>query len=773
MSAERYDELAHLNVPQREAVLHGDGPLLVLAGAGTGKTSVITHRVAHMVRHRGVPPWQILAVTFTNKAAREMRERTGKLLGEETGGANALEMGTFHRLCGRMLRQNAGRVGLERNFAIYDADEQLQLVKRCAQERNIDVQQCPPRALRSHIEAWKNAGVSPQEAREQAGEVNDPVRRRALELYGTYQERLQQANAVDFSDMLRQAVVLLREHEDVRRSYQMRWSHLLVDEYQDTNPVQYAWLKLLVTPAHSLTVVGDDDQSIYRWRGADIGNILRFERDFPGSALIRLEENYRSTSTILDAANGVIAHNAARKGKTLFSRAGKGEPITFALFDTERDEGQSIAANISERLQAGTPGRDIAVLYRTNAQSRPLEDALRRWRVPYIMVGGTRFYDRKEVKDALAYLRLLTNPKDTLNFLRVVNVPARGIGKTSLERLGVLAEQRGIGLLDACNVVGEDAAAAKAAGFSARARTSLTSFATLLSTQRRAMLEGCGLGELLGHTLQDAGYLQALQLERTDEAQERLQNLQELASALDEYESSTENGDLAGFLEDVSLATDVDNLRDDAEDGTQGAVVLMTLHAAKGLEFGHVFLPGLEENLFPHSRSLEDRAALEEERRLCYVGLTRAKRTLALSAARVRNIFGQPQLSQVSRFVSEVPRELMLGAPDAAPAPTYEAAAATHGDALHSPGAPRQAASAWRPDRANVAPSRRPQAPRAVPTASAGDFPPGTRVLHATFGEGPVVASEGEGGRKKLTIDFPGWGRKTVVARFVTPAPVG
>ena len=481
-----YPELDHLNAPQRAAVLYGDGPLLVLAGAGTGKTSVITHRIAHLVRHRGVPPYKILAVTFTNKAAREMRERAGKLLG---CAPDALEMGTFHRLCGRMLRQHATRLGLDRNFVIYDADEQLQLIKRCAQEQNVDTQATPPRALRSHIEGWKNAGTAPGEVPSQDA---DPARRKARELYGLYQRRLQEANAVDFSDMLRQAVMLLQQHEDVRRSYQARWSHLLVDEYQDTNPVQYAWLKLLVTPQHSLTVVGDDDQSIYRWRGADIGNILRFERDFPGAEVIRLEENYRSSSTILDAANGVIAHNAARKGKTLFSRAGKGEPIRFALYDTERDEGQSVAAAIQEHLDAGAPAEEVAVLYRTNAQSRPLEDALRRWRIPYVMVGGTRFYDRKEVKDALAYLRLLCNPKSTLDFLRVINVPARALGKTSLQRLGQLAEDKQMSLIEAADWVGSDAVVAKAAGIGAKAKAGFAEFAGLLRRQREAMAQGAG-----------------------------------------------------------------------------------------------------------------------------------------------------------------------------------------------------------------------------------------------------------------------------------------
>jgi DNA helicase-2/ATP-dependent DNA helicase PcrA len=729
-------DLSHLNDPQRQAVVHGDAPLLVLAGAGTGKTSVITHRIAHLVEVRGVSPDRILAVTFTNKAAREMRERTSRLIGVAP---RLLEIGTFHSLCGRMLRRDGDRLGLDANFLIYDADDQLQLIRRIAQELDIDPQAVAPRAMRLKIEAWKNAGLPPAEA---TASPLDVVAKRALQVYRVYQERCLAANAADFGDLLLHALTLLKAHPTVRERYQRRWTHLLVDEYQDTNPVQYMWLKQLVTDSHSLTVVGDDDQSIYRWRGADIGNILRFERDFPGAGVIRLEQNYRSTKTILAAANAVIAHNVARKGKTLFSAGATGDRLTLRLFDTERDEGNAVADAISTALADGHAPADVAVLYRTNAQSRPLEDALRRRRIPYVIYGGVRFYDRKEVKDALAYLRLLANPRSTLDFLRVVNVPPRGIGKTTLDRLADIAAEGGMSLLDAA------ASAIEHGTLAGKARTSLKGFLELLMGWRAGMERGASLGELLGRCLDESGYLAALRAEGSEESDDRIANLEELAAALDEYAALAEEPSLVGFLEEVSLSTDIDGM------GLElGQVTLMTLHAAKGLEFPIVFLPGLEEGLFPHSRSLDDRAALEEERRLAYVGLTRAKEALHLSAARVRSIFGKPQLSELSRFVSEIPEELV------------EVTARTA-----NPPLPQLGQRTFVP--VGSMPTPEPQAPGDdLPVARTDGgtftFPPGTRVLHATFGEGRVVGSDGAGTRQKLTIQFPKIGQKVIVARFV------
>lgn len=730
--------LAHLNEAQRAAVAHGQSPLLVLAGAGTGKTTVITHRIARILTDKLARPEQILAMTFTNKAAREMRARAGALAGLPDG---TLEIGTFHSICGRLLRRFATRVGLQPSFVIYDADDSLQLIKRCMRERNIDTQMFPPSAIRWRIEQWKNQGKGPRAA--EASPL-EPASQKALEVYSDYARRCLEANAVDFGDLLLHTVTLLTHHADVLAQLRQRWTHLLVDEYQDTNPVQYQLLAHLMTPEHSLTVVGDDDQSIYRWRGADIGNILRFERDFPGASVIRLEENYRSTQTILDAANAVIARNVSRKGKTLYSTAGVGARLQLRVYQSERGEAEAVAEGIQQAVRAGEERREIAVLYRTNAQSRPLEDALRRQRIPYIIYGGVRFYDRREIKDALAYLRLVLNPSSEIDFLRVVNVPARGIGKTSLERLTYLAIERGASLYEAAHL-----AAQGNGNVTKRARQALGKFVGLIESLRQMNTQGEDPAAILQRLLDDSGYLAALRTEGTEQAQARLENLGELVSAVNEFVVNNTSSSLEGFLEEAALATDIDQLG--LEDGQ---VTLMTLHAAKGLEFGTVFLPGMEEGLFPHSRSLTDKAALEEERRLCYVGMTRAKRTLHLSAARMRTVFGETRVAELSRFLGEVPRELLdLGA------------AAAGGDAdAPEPAASRGPNEPWIQYDDEPAGRSAALAERAV---AGSDFTPGTRVYHASFGEGEVLDAEGVGPRQKLVIRFPEAGKKTIVARFV------
>ena len=719
-------DLSHLNAPQRQAVLHGDTPLLVLAGAGTGKTSVITHRMAHLIHGRRIQPGRILAVTFTNKAAREMRARAAKLSQLPEG---ALDIGTFHRICGRLLRRYGSRLGLDASFVIYDADDQLALVKRCLAELKLDPQAVNPRAVRGRLEQWKNLGQLPADV---VPSTLQPLDRHALAVYKIYQERSLQANAVDFSDMLLHTVTLLKGDPWVLQELQGRWTHVLVDEYQDTNAVQYNLLRLLVTPQHSLTVVGDDDQSIYRWRGADIGNILRFERDFPGAEVIRLEQNYRSTQTILDAANHVIAHNAARKGKTLFSEGARGTQIAVRVYNTERDEGEAVGDAIAAALSDGLSPSDVAVLYRTNAQSRPIEEALRRRRLPYAIYGGLRFYDRKEVKDALSYLRLLVNPRSTMDFIRVVNTPTRGLGKTSLDKLSALAADAQTSLMEASRM------ALRAPGtVGGKARSGLSTFVALIDRFAAAVQQGEALGRLLEGLLEDSGYLRSLRAEG-EEGEDRIDNLKELVAALDEYCELEAEPSLAGFLEDVALSTDVDGLAAET-----GQIALMTLHSAKGLEFPMVLMPGMEEGLFPHSRSLDDRPGLEEERRLCYVGITRAMRLLMLSAARVRVVFGQPQANPLSRFLSELPEGLL----DARGMAPPSRAGLTHVDFAASPD--------------DLPVSR---------SVGNGAFAPGTRVVHATFGEGRVLNSDGEGPKQKLTIDFPGVGKKVIVARFVEPA---
>ncbi len=738
-------DLSPLNTPQRDAVLHGDAPLLVLAGAGTGKTTVVAHRIAHLMEERGVRPDRILAVTFTNKAAREMRERVGRTSGRDP---RLLDIGTFHAICGRLLRRYGQPLGLDPGFVIYDEADQLQLIRRLMAELAIDSQVFAPATIRQRLERWKNQGRTPKEI--EPSEV-DPIEKRAAQVYASYEAACLKENAVDFGDLLLHAVSLLKEVPDVKALLRARWSHLLVDEYQDTNPVQYQLLRQLVTDAHSLTVVGDDDQSIYRWRGADIGNILRFERDFAGARVVRLEQNYRSTQTILDAANGVIAHNVSRKGKTLYTRRPGGERLRLRLFVSERDEGDAIAADVKAFLAQGQGPQDIAILYRTNAQSRPIEDALRREKIPYAVYGGIRFYDRKEIKDALAYLRLLVNPRSSVDFLRVVNEPARGIGKTSLERLQALALARGMVLIDAAAL-----AAAGDGDLPNKARAALGGLVEL-QAGLRGKLATSHPARLVEEVLERSGYLPALRKMASDEADERIANLAELAAAVDEYAELNDNPTLAGFLEEVTLATDVDDL-----DPEVGLVTMMTLHSAKGLEFRVVFMPGMEEGLFPHSRSFEERAGMEEERRLCYVGITRAREHLLLSAVRMRTIFGRTTPSDVSRFITEIPDKLLdYGREEVGDAAPTDDPGVEPVD-LAEPDDVDESEPLFAPTPGRAA--------RLEPLELGVPYPRGTRVIHATFGEGRVLESEGRGERAKLTIDFPSVGRKVIVARFVDRA---
>lgn len=720
-------DFSRLNSAQKDAVLHGAAPLLVLAGAGTGKTQVITYRIAQLIFSGQARTDQIFAATFTNKAARQMRERAAQLIGVDP---RLLDIGTFHSQCGRLLRTHGAILGLSPRFVIYDEDDQLQLIKKCMQELNISSETFAPRAIRHHIEQWKNQGLLPDAVTPTSFDLSA---KRAADVYHLYRKKCLKLDVIDFGDLLLHTLTLLRMDEDLKNRLQRRWTHLFVDEYQDTNPVQYLLLRELVGPQSHITVVGDDDQAIYRWRGADIGNILRFERDFPGARIIRLEENYRSHQTILSAANAVIAHNSSRKGKTLFSTRGEGEAVRVRVFVSERDEGQAIAQAIADELSAGTVAHEVAILYRTNAQSRPLEDALRGQRIPYAIYGGMRFYDRKEIKDGLAYLRLLVNPRSDADFYRVINEPARGIGKVSLERVEDIARQQESSMYEAATHV------ARGAGeLTPKVRKKIDAFTNVVEHVRREM-DKRPPSEILTLILEDSGYLQSLRAEATEEASGRLENLSELVAALEEYFDEAVEPSLAGFLEDVALVTDVDGMTD-----ASAKVSLMTLHAAKGLEFESVFLAGMEEGIFPHNRSLDDRAALEEERRLCYVGITRAKSKLMLSAARVRHIFGEPRYAELSRFVGELPPEYI----DFGPAPQ-----------------PRANSFVNAQDHAILDPDEDEAAPSTVVAPSS--FKPGTAVKHATFGVGKVLSTSAISGRECLTVDFPGVGRKVIVARYV------
>jgi DNA helicase-2/ATP-dependent DNA helicase PcrA len=717
--------LEGLNEQQREAVLAAEGAVLILAGAGSGKTRVITHRVAHLILEKGVPSESILAVTFTNKAAGEMKARTEALLG---GSSLKSWISTFHSLCVRLLRREAAAAGLSPEFVIYDEDDQLSVVREALKSLDLSEKLHPPRRLLSRISARKNAGRDLEDL--DGDSVAAQVLARVAE---RYQTALRQAQAVDFDDLLLRAVDLLGGHESVRDAYRRRFRYVLVDEYQDTNRTQYELIRHLVGPQGNVTVVGDEDQSIYSWRGADIQNILDFERDFPGARVLRLEQNYRSSQAILDTASALVAHNQQRKGKTLVAVKTGGEPVRLHQAGDEYQE----AAWVVGRLAAGRREGRAAILFRMNAQSRLMEEALMRQGLPYQVLGGVGFYERREVKDLLAYLRLVRNPRDPVAFRRVLNVPPRGIGAKTLEEIERVAADREVSLWEALSVVDGTAL------LPARATLPLRRFREMLE-RLQGEAEGLGVKDLLSRVLEATGYSAALAQEDSQESQDRLENLAELLSAAADYEAREEAPSLAGFLDRVSLLSDADQVRDDAP------VLLMTLHSAKGLEFHQVFLVGLEEGISPHSRSLQREEALEEERRLLYVGMTRARERLHLSWAQSRQFFGQRRVSEPSRFLSEIP-----------------------GDRLERSGGPRPAEAwgDWRGGYRGGGPSARPASRPAEPAAPplAADLKgirPGARVRHPLFGVGTVVRSDGAGDDLKLTVSFLGLGAKRLVARY-------
>jgi DNA helicase-2/ATP-dependent DNA helicase PcrA len=709
-----------LNDQQREAVLTTDGAVLILAGAGSGKTRVITRRIAYLVREKGVPSDAILAVTFTNKAAAEMKARTEALL---PGAPLRSWISTFHSLCVRLLRREAKAAGLSPDFVIYDEDDQMQAVRAALRALDLPEKVNPPRRLLSRISARKNSGRDPEDV------ADDSVAAQTLaRVYERYRETLKAANAVDFDDLLLRAAAMLAENETVREAYRRRFRYVMVDEYQDTNRTQYEIIRHLVGAQGNVTVVGDEDQSIYSWRGADIQNILDFEHDFPGARVLRLEENYRSSQGILDAASALVAHNQKRKGKTLRAVKATGEPVRLHQAGDEYQEAQWVVGRISSLRSRGR----AAILFRMNAQSRLLEEALLRHGLPYVVVGGVGFYERKEVKDLLAYLRLIRNPADPIALRRVLNVPPRGIGARTVEEVERAAAERNISSWDALSAVDQEAL------LPARATLPLRRFREMIE-RLRGEAEGLGIKDLLSRILEVTGYAAALAQEDSQESQDRLENLAELLSAAADYETRDEAPTLAGFLDQVSLLADTDQIRDDAP------VTLMTLHSAKGLEFESVFLVGLEEGLSPHTRSLSKPEALEEERRLLYVGMTRAMERLHLSWASSRQVFGQRRVSEPSRFLTEVPREPLEVTGETRITPTWA-----------PPRRPSGAPEPWRsPD-------------IVVPHTPAGmnEVKPGSRVRHPLFGVGTVVRREGAGDDMKLTVSFLGIGAKKLVARY-------
>jgi DNA helicase II / ATP-dependent DNA helicase PcrA len=635
-SPEQY--LADLNPTQREAVLTTEGPLLVIAGAGSGKTRVLTYRVAHLINAVGAKPNEILAITFTNKAAGEMKERLQRLLGRTGQGLWIL---TFHAACGRILRREAQRLGYRSNFTIYDQADQVRLVKQCLEELERDPKRFTPRGIHNQISHAKNRLISPDEYANQVQSFYDQT---VADVYQLYQRRMFASNAVDFDDLLMLTVDVLERFPDVREKWQKAFRYILVDEYQDTNHAQYRLLQLLAEKHGNLMAVGDPDQSVYGFRGADINNILDFERDFPGTRTVALEQNYRSTNSILDAANNVISNNRERKPKQLWSELGDGEPVRVLEVEDEHAEARFVAAGIAGLVEEGYSGDEVAIFYRTNAQSRVLEDVLVRQGVGYQVIGGPRFYERAEIKDAIAYLQVIDNPYDAVSLQRIANRPRRGIGDSSLARLQTWADAQGRSLWEATEFAEE-------AGVGAAPLKAVQGFRTMMQSLQSGALE-FPVSELLERMLERSGYIEALEADRTIESLGRLENLQELVGVAREYQERAEEPSLSHFLQEISLYSDQDAIR-----GEESLVTLMTLHNAKGLEFRVVYLIGMEEGIFPHSRSIEEQG-IEEERRLAYVGMTRARERLTLTHASSRSLWGSRGYNLPSRFLDELPSSI-------------------------------------------------------------------------------------------------------------------
>jgi DNA helicase-2/ATP-dependent DNA helicase PcrA len=711
--------LEDLNDPQREAVLHYEGPLLVLAGAGSGKTRVLTHRIAYAVETDRAMPGEILAITFTNKAAAEMRERVEQLVGRR---ARAMWVMTFHSACARMLRAEGARLGYTRSFTIYDEADSVRLVKRCIEELDVDPKRFTPRAIKRQISDAKNTLLDAEGYRQK---VDSFFEQTAADVYELYEQRIHSMNAMDFDDLLFRCVDLLRLFPEVRERYATGFRHVLVDEYQDTNRAQYRWLQLLAEEHRNLCTVGDDDQAVYGFRGADIRNILDFEDDFPDARVIKLEQNYRSTQTILSAANAVVAHNRARKPKALWTDLGTGDPVKMRELEDEHAEARWVAGEVERLVESGSSRDEVAVFYRTNAQSRVLEDTLVRYGVGYQVIGGTRFYERAEIKDAIAYLTLLVNPSDVVAFERAVNSPRRGIGNTTQARI-----------VSHANTVGEPVwevalTPEEVPGLGAAAIKAVSRFMSTME-RLRERAETAPVGDLLNELLNEVGYLEALRAERTIEAEGRLENLEELVSVAREYDATAEEAALEEFLQQIALFSEQDNLTSD-----EGILTLMTLHNAKGLEFPIVFMLGCEDGVFPHMRAIES-GDLEEERRLCYVGITRAKRQLYMTHARVRALYGAREWNVPSRFLAEIPDELVD----------------------REVQEPRSFRPSW-DARERSAPD--PTRERRQPQGSGASFSLGDDVVHASLGDGVVVGVEpgvavvrfaSDGSERKLMVDY-------------------
>lgn len=729
-----------LNAEQREAVFHTEGPLLILAGAGSGKTRVLTHRIAYLIEEKGINPWNILAITFTNKAAGEMRERVDDIVGF---GSESIWVSTFHSTCVRILRRHIDRLGYDNNFTIYDSDDQKTLMKDACKLLQIDTKTYRERTILSAISSAKDEMVTPEEYELNA--YGDFSKKKIAEAYKEYERQLKANNALDFDDLLVKTVQLFQTQPEILEYYQDRFRYIMVDEYQDTNTVQFKLISLLAAKYKNLCVVGDDDQSIYKFRGANIQNILSFEKEFEHTKVIKLEQNYRSTSTILDAANAVIKNNVGRKAKSLWTENGEGEKIQFRQFDTAYDEAEYIVGDIRERVDNGKAAYcDHAVLYRTNAQSRLFEEKMITANIPYKIVGGVNFYARKEIKDLLAYLKTIDNGKDDLAVRRIINVPKRGIGLTTVNRITEAAQQRGISFYEAL-------CSADLVPGLGRSISKLESFAAMIEYFRKEA-EHLSITELMKEILTETGYVEELKAEGEEEAEVRLQNIDEFLNKIAAYEESCEEElpTLSGFLEEVALVADIDSLDEESD-----YVVLMTLHSAKGLEFPYVYLAGMEDGIFPSYMTItaDDPTEIEEERRLCYVGITRAKKELAMTCARRRMIRGETQYNKMSRFLKEVPPQLL------------STGKIVEKEELELP-KQNSYVQAKQSFQAKPFMISKPVQQFGVKSGEGLSYGVGDRVRHMKFGEGTVTAIT-EGGRDyEVSVDFDSAGTKKMFASF-------
>ncbi|HAR1254150.1 TPA: DNA helicase PcrA [Enterococcus faecium] len=728
-----------MNPRQKEAVLHNDGPLLLMAGAGSGKTRVLTHRIAYLIEEKEVNPWNILAITFTNKAAKEMKERVNAIL---ASGGEDVWVSTFHSMCVRILRRDVDFIGYNRNFTIIDSSEQLTLMKRILKELNIDPKKYDPRSILGTISQAKNSLQTPQDFAKMQGSYYEEI---AAKCYAAYQKELQYNQCMDFDDLIMNTIRLFEEHPDSLTYYQNKFHYIHVDEYQDTNHAQYTLVNLLAGRFRNLCVVGDADQSIYGWRGADMQNILDFEKDYPDAAVILLEQNYRSTKNILSAANQVIENNSNRKPKNLWTENKEGNKITYYRADNERDETRFIVDRMQEEIRSNHRNYgDFAILYRTNAQSRVMEETLLKANIPYKMVGGHKFYDRKEIKDILAYLNVLVNPQDSISFERIVNSPKRGIGPGSIEKLRSFASLHEWPLLEAAQNV-------DLANIGGKAGQQLGAFGEMIQEVTQ-MIPYLTVTELTKEVLDRSGYLEDLKIQNTLEAQARIENLEEFLTVTQEFDKQFEQQNeedadapeekLTVFLNDLALVSDIDNLEEDASQ-----VTLMTLHAAKGLEFPVVFLIGLEEGVFPLSRALMEESELEEERRLAYVGITRAEEALYLTNAFSRTLYGRTQYNRPSRFVEEIDQEL-LEIEGMRPTPKK------------TPVFAKKTAYSYKQPETAVVPSK---------SATGGEnnsWKPGDKVKHKKWGLGTVVRVSGTSKDLELDVAFPSQGVKRLLAAF-------